>query len=449
MNPPSRSLVHVGAAVTMDATRRILRDGAIVINGGTIERVLTADELQKSAPFDGEIVNARRLTAIPGFIQTHVHLCQTLFRGMAEDLDLLNWLSRRIYPLEAAHTPASMRAAALAGVAELQRSGTTTIMDMGSIRFEEEIVSVVEETGMRAFVGKALMDLNESYPGLREATTDACTSARRQAEQWHGSGGGRIRYAVSPRFVLSCSDALLREVYAMTADFPGMLFHTHAAESVLELESVRSRCGMRNIEYLDHLHILHPNTCLAHCIWLSDREIGLLSDRESGVLHCPSSNLKLASGIARIPQLLAEGVKVSLGSDGAACNNGLDMFREMRLAALIQKPVLGAAAMPASLVFELATRGGAEALGLASETGSIEAGKRADLTLIDLERCLNTGSEDIYSTLVYACGPDDVHSVMIDGSWVYRDRIHLRLDQQRVTEQAIAERDKLLQRVQW
>jgi cytosine/adenosine deaminase-related metal-dependent hydrolase len=342
-----------------------------------------------------------------------------------------------------------MRASALAGIAELQRSGTTTIMDMGSVRYEEEIVRAVEETGMRAFLGKALMDHHETYPGLRESTQDALSSARQQAEQWHGMNGGRIRYAFAPRFVLSCSDELLREVHAMTTGFSGMLFHTHAAESSRELDAVRSRCGMENIEYLEHLHVLGAHTCLAHCVWLNDREIELLARRKASVLHCPSSNLKLASGIAPIPLLLKRGVKVSLGTDGAACNNSLDMFHEMRLASLIQRPLQGAAAMPASVALELATRGGAEALGIASETGSIEPGKKADITFLDLKESWYAAGGDIYSAIVYGSGVDDVHSVMIDGSWVVRDRVHTRLDEGSVKEQARTERAKLLQRVQW
>jgi cytosine/adenosine deaminase-related metal-dependent hydrolase len=433
----------------MDASRRVLHNASILVNGGTIERVLMPDERQRMGPFEGEVVDASRFTVIPGFVQTHLHLCQTLFRGVAEDMDLLDWLALRIYPLEAAHSPASMRASAFAGIAELQQSGTTTIMDMGSVRYEDEIVRAVEETGMRAFLGKALMDHNETYPGLRESTKDALSSSRQQAEEWHGANGGRIRYAVAPRFLLSCSDELLREVHAMAASFPGMLFHTHAAESSRELDAVRSRCGMDNIEYLEHLHVLGSTTCLAHCVWLNDREIELLARQKASVLHCPSSNLKLASGIAPIPLMLKRGVKVSLGTDGAACNNSLDMFQEMRLASLIQRPLHGASAMPASTVLELATRGGAEALGISSETGSIEAGKKADLTFLDLERFWHASGGDIYAAIVYGCGADNVHSVMIDGSWVVRDRTHTRLDVERVTEQARAERAELLQRVQW
>jgi cytosine/adenosine deaminase-related metal-dependent hydrolase len=331
--PSPRTLIRLGSVVTMDDARRVIPGGALIVRGPSIESVLSASELAAMPPFEGTVLNARSLTAIPGFIQTHVHLCQTLFRGLADDLELLDWLRLKIYPLEAAHNAASMRASAMTGIAELIRSGTTTIMDMGSVAHEEEIAGAVEETGLRAFIGKAMMDSNDVYPALRESTEESLRSTLAQAQRWHGKGGGRMKYAVAPRFVLSCSDALLREAHAMTASFPGMLFHTHAAENRREMEAVRKRCGADNIEFFETLGILRANTCLAHCIWISESEMTLLRQREAKVLHCPTSNLKLGSGIARVPDLLARGISVSLGADGAPCNNTLDMFQEMRHAA--------------------------------------------------------------------------------------------------------------------
>ncbi len=445
---PVRILIRPGSVVTMDPSRRVLPGGALVVTGSSIESVLTAPELAALPPFDGTVFDAPALTAIPGFIQTHIHLCQTLFRGLADDLELLDWLRLKIYPYEAAHNAASMRASAMNGIAELIRSGTTTIMDMGSVENEEEIAAAVEETGLRAFIGKAMMDSNDVYPGLRESTDDALRSTLRQAERWHGKGDGRMKYAVAPRFVLSCSDRLLTEAHAMTASFPGMLFHTHAAENRREMEAVRKRCGAGNIEFLENLGILRANTCLAHCIWISENEIALLRERGAKVLHCPTSNLKLGSGIARIPDLLSRGIPVSLGADGAPCNNTLDMFQEMRLAALIQKPLHGPAAMTAATVFELATRGGAVALGCERETGSLESGKKADLALLDLGRLWNPAVEtNPYSAIVYTGSPENVRYVMIDGAWVYRDGAHTTLRAGAVAESAKKQLKLLLDRV--
>ncbi len=451
MTSPSgtrRVLLKPGVIVTMDAGRRILRGGAVLVNGTAIEAVLTAEELHALPAFDGIVHEAGDHVLIPGFIQTHMHLCQTIFSGLADDLELLDWLSRRIFPFEDAHTQASLSASALLGNAELIRSGTTTIMDMGSVRHEEEIASAITVSGIRAFIGKAMMDINTLTPALREPTGDALRSTREQAREWHGAAGGRLMYAVAPRFVLSCTDELLREAHAMTAEFPGMLFHTHAAENKTELHAVRERCRMDNLEYFDSLGILRSNTCLAHCIWLNDREIGLLADHTAKVLHCPSSNLKLSSGIAPIPALMRRGVMVSLGADGAACNNRLDMFEEMRLAALIQKPVHGPSAMDAESVFAMATLGGAATLGIGNATGSIEQGKKADLVLLDLNRVWNpSGTASVYSALVYSGNAEHVRSVMIDGAWVYRDGRHITLDEDRIIATARQELQALLRRV--
>lgn len=446
-----KTLLKVGSIVTMDGRRSVISNGGIVVAGDVIEAVLDESALRALQRFEGDVVDARSLVAVPGFIQTHIHLCQTLFRGLADDLELLDWLRLRIMPLEAAHSPASMYASAMMGIAELIRSGTTTIMDMGSMNHEEEIIRAVTETGMRAFVGKAMMDVNELYAPLKETTEEALTSTRRYAELAHGAAGGRIRYAVAPRFILSCTDRLLQEAYEMTKSFPGMLFHTHAAENRHEMDAVRKRCRMDNVEYFDHLNILHQNTCLAHCIWLNGREVDLMKERDAKVLHCPSSNLKLGSGIAKIPEYTARGITVSLGADGAPCNNTLDIFHEMRLAALIQKPIYGPTAMDARSVFALATIGGAATLGIAHEVGSLEPGKKADIVLMDIHRTWNpndiAAGDELYSTIVYSCTPENVHSVLIDGQWVFRNRQHLTLDEESVRELATKELRKLRQRL--
>jgi 5-methylthioadenosine/S-adenosylhomocysteine deaminase len=441
----SRILIKAGAIVTMNRERKIIRDGGVVVNGNRIESVLVGQDL---SGFEGNIVDATRLVAIPGFVQTHIHLCQTLFRGLADDLALLDWLRLKIFPFEAAHDPASMRASAMAGIAELIRSGTTTILDMGSIYHEEEIVRALDETGMRAFAGKAMMDINEIYPRFKEPIAESLATSLRQAEQWHQLQGDRIRYAVAPRFVLSCSDKLLRDAHEMTKAFPGMLFHTHAAENRTEMDAVRKRCRMDNVEFFESMGILSDNTCLAHCIWLNENEMHLLRDRKAKVLHCPSSNLKLGSGVARIPEMLNLNIGISLGADGAPCNNTLDMFEEMRLAALIQKPVHGADVMNAQTVFSMATLGGAEALGLSGEVGSIEPGKKADIALLDIDNIWNPyGLSDIYSTIVYSGTPENVHSVMVDGRWLYERMEHRTLDLPVVLSEAKQHLRLLLQRV--
>lgn len=445
-----RTLIKAGTIVTVDSNRTILQNGGILVHDSLIEATLSSSELPKD--FQGEVVDARSLVAIPGFVQTHIHLCQTLFRGLADDLELLDWLRLKIFPFEAAHNPTSMRTSTMLGVAELLRSGTTTVMDMGSVNHEEEIIRVIDESGIRAFVGKAMMDVNDRCSKLKEPTKQAVQSSLKLAETFHGGAAGRIRYAFAPRFVLSCTEALLREANELTKAFDGALLHTHAAENKTEMEAVRARCKMNNIEYFHHIGMLHERTCLAHCIWLNENEIEMMKERKAKVLHCPSSNLKLGSGIANIPAYLSRGITVSLGADGAPCNNNLDMFTEMRLATLLQKPIHGPQAMPAQTVFELATLEGAKTLGMENEIGSIERGKRADIVLLDLDKIwnpvFNSTGGDIYSAIVYSCDPRNVHSVMVDGKWLVRSGQLTGIDEELILVQSKKELKQLLERIE-
>ncbi len=444
----SRTLLRPGTVVTSE--RSVLRDAAVLVNGTTIDRVLRTNEIAGLQKDDLTIVDVPEQVLIPGFVQTHIHLCQTLFRGFAEELELLDWLKTRIYPLEAAHTAASIHASAQIGLAELIRSGTTTIMDMGSVHHEDAVAHAVALSGIRAYVGKCLIDINGLHPHLKESTREALDSTVKLIERWHGAAGGRIRYAAAPRFVLSCTDDLLRETHALTQSYPGVLFHTHASENRKEMEAVRARCRMDNIEFFDHLGVLHPTTCLTHCIHLNDREFDLLARSGAHVLHCPSSNLKLGSGVARVPEMLKRGISVSLGADGAPCNNSLDIFHEMRLAAQIQKPLHGPESMPARTVFGLATLGGACALGLGDVTGSIEPGKKADMVLLDLQRPWNPlhlpDDNALFSAIVHTGSPENVRSVMVDGAWIYRDGRHLTIDPEKAAHRARNELVELLQR---
>jgi cytosine/adenosine deaminase-related metal-dependent hydrolase len=441
-------LLRGGTVITADTRGTILHNASLLVDHDRIVEILPEGISHESA--SSEIIDAREQVIIPGFIQTHVHLCQTLFRGLADDLQLLDWLQAKIFPYEAAHNERSMYLSAMLGIAELIRSGTTTILDMGSIHYEEEIIRALGENGLRAFVGKAMMDINDAYPRLSESTAEALRSTRLLAEQWHNSFDGRIKYAPAPRFVLSCTDALLMEVHAMLDSLGGILFHTHASENTLEIQAVRKRCNMENIEFLHHLRLLSERSCLAHCIHLTDTETDILKEIHANVTHCPSSNLKLGSGIANIPYLKSRGINISLGADGSPCNNSLDMFQEMRLASLIQKPIHGPASMPAREVFEMATVGGARALGLESDIGSIEVGKKADIVVLNFNTVGNpVTSDNLYSSIVYSGSPENVDSVMIDGRWAYRKKEFVGIEAQRLTVDARCELKKLLDRVEF
>jgi len=442
-------VVRAAKIVTGNVNGDVIDDAGVLIEGNRISGIVPGSDMGRFRP--QEIVDAGERIAIPGFIQTHIHLCQTLFRGLADDLELLDWLQAKIFPLEAAHNQDSMHSSAMLGVAELIRGGTTTILDMGSMNHEEEVIRAVGEAGLRAFVGKAMMDVNDSYPKLKESTKASLASTRELAERWHNSYDGRIKYAVAPRFVLSCTDGLMKEAFAMTAGLEGALFHTHASENKREVKAVRDRCKMDNVEYLHHLGLLSNKSCLAHCVHLNEKEVNLLKQTRANVAHCPTSNLKLASGIANIQHYVDEGINVALGADGAPCNNNLNIFQEMRLASLLQKPTHGADAMPAPRVFRMATHDGAKALGLDHEIGSIETGKKADLVLLDLERVWNPVTSDsaeaLYSSIVYSAGPENVDSVMIDGTWVYRSGEYATLDKGAILHEGRKQLKDLLNRL--
>jgi cytosine/adenosine deaminase-related metal-dependent hydrolase len=428
--------IRGGTVVTMDRARRIVEGDVVVGDDGAIVAVGEAPGAQQEIDARGRIV-------IPGFVQTHVHLCQTLFRNHADDLDLLAWLRTRIWPYEATLDGESMRACARLGVTELLLNGTTSILDMGTVHEQDEVFAAAEEGGLRLAGGKAMMDTGDGVPArLRESTRSSIDESLALAKRWHGRAGGRIRYAFAPRFVLSCTDELLREV-ARLSERDGLLVHTHASEQLPECELVRRERGDDNIAHLAKLGIAGPRACLAHCVHPTEREVGLIVERGTRVLHCPSSNLKLGSGIAPVADYLARSVCVSLGADGAPCNNQLDPWIEMRLAALLQKARAGPSSVPAETALALATIEGARALGLDATTGSIEVGKRADLVVVNPRRVHATPAGSPYSVLVYSGRADMVEHVLVDGRVVVAGGRATAWDERSVLEQA----DRALARV--
>lgn len=431
--------------VTADASGNILEGYAVVINGDIIESIIPVNDL---TDFEGEIVKDEGLTLIPGFIQTHIHLCQTMFRGLADDLQLLDWLQYKIFPYENAHNENSMSISVRLGLNELIGCGTTTILDMGSLRHQEIIFEELIKSGIRAFAGKCMMDSNDLLPKFKSSLKEELGYTYKLAKEYH-NGTGRVKYAFAPRFLLTSSEKLLRDTREMMKDFPGSLFHTHASENKTECEIIRKKYSKDNIEYFDSINVLDERSVLAHCIHISETEMGILKKTNTAVAHCPSSNLKLGSGIAPVPKMLEEKIRVSLGADGAPCNNRLSIFNEMRLASLIQKPIYGPTILDAETIFRLATIEGARALNIERLTGSIEAGKKADLVLLNLRKPylpLNLNKEDIYSRIVYSAADDSVEYVMTDGAWAVKKKNNLLYDSDELYNSGSAELNKLLKR---
>jgi cytosine/adenosine deaminase-related metal-dependent hydrolase len=385
------------------------------------------------------VVDAGDGYVLPGFIQTHVHLCQTLFRGYADDLPLMDWLRRRVWPMEAAHTPDSLRAAARLGILELLSSGTTTVLTMETVHDTEVVFEVAAESGIRATIGKCLMDSAGEAPArLHEATRASLDASDALRARWDGAEDGRLRAAYAPRFAVSCSRELL-EAVASLSEASKVLVHTHASESREEIAIVRELSGgLSNIEYFASLGLASSRLCTAHCVWVDEREQRMLAEHDVKVMHCPSSNLKLGSGIAPVAEMRAGGITVSLGADGAACNNHLDMFEEMRLAALLQATRRGPGVLTARDALVMATRAGARTLGLEAEIGSIEPGKRADLIVVDRDRPHLLPGPDPYSTIVYAARATDVRTTVVDGHVLVDAFTPTRMDRQEIAAAASA-----------
>lgn len=434
--------------VTVDSKDRILKNHCVEIENGKIIRIAKNDA-KYFAKNKKQVLRFDDLTLIPGFVQTHIHLCQTMFRGLADDLELLDWLQLKIFPYENAHNKNSLLTSVRLGINELLLSGTTTLLDMGTLRHQEVIFDELQNSGMRAIAGKCLIDENDLFPEFKSNTQSELNEIYQLARTYHNTSKGKIKYGFAPRFVLSCSEKLLIESFEMKKDFEGSLYHTHSSENKSEIAEVKRRHNKENIEYFDSIGVIDDHSVLAHCIHVNDKETNLLKKNDVRVAHCPSSNMKLGSGIANIPKYLNKGISVSLGADGAPCNNNLSIFNEMKLAALIQNPIHGPIVMDAKTVFKLATIEGAKALHLQNEIGSIEVGKKADLVLMDLNtnvHSISEGDESIYSDIVYSSSADSVHSVMVEGEWKVLNKKSLLYDQIELNQTSKEELILLLRR---
>ncbi len=438
----SSTLIRNATIVTMNDRFEIV-DGALLVRDGRIAVVgaLPAGRYDR-------VIDAQGSYLLPGFIQTHIHLCQTLFRGSADDMPLLEWLKRRVWPMEAAHTPATLRASVRLAAAELLLSGTTSVLTMESVHDTDVVFEALAPLGLRAWVGKCMMDAAADAPErLREQTTASIDESVALKKRWDGAAEGRLHAVFAPRFAVSCSRDLLESVAAISAR-EHALVHTHASESRDEVEAVRVLSGgFSNLEYLADTGLATPHLCTAHCVWITDREQQMLADRDVKVMHCPGSNLKLGSGLAPVAEMRARGICVSLGSDGAACNNRLDMFEEIRLAATLQAVRKAPGALTARDALWMATREGARTLGMEAELGSIEVGKRADLILVDRGRAHMAPDRDPWSTLAYAARGSDVRLTMVDGQVLVKDFALVQLDSREITATAREAAAQLASRV--
>lgn len=441
MKPVPTPIIFEGATiVTCDAGDRVL-SGNVWIEAGRIVRVG-----RFRAPGGARVIDARDRIVLPGFVMAHVHLCQALMRGLADDLPLLAWLRERIWPLEAAHDERSLRASAELGLVELLGAGTTTILDLGSVHDYDVVFDACVRAGIRVCGGKSLMDTGRGVPKrLRESTRDSIRSAEQLEALWSAHPSGRAHHVWIPRFILSCSEALVRQAIER-GRAPGRRFHTHASEHPGERAAVRQIHGADDVDVLRRWGMAGPWASIAHGVQLTPRQMRRLGADGTRVVHCPSANLKLGSGVAKVAALRAAGVVVGLGPDGAPCNNNLDPWLEMRHAALLSSWVAGPGALPARDVLRLATIDGARTLGLDEEVGSVEAGKAADLVVVRRSGAHAAPALDPIATLVYGAQSRDVEHVLVGGRFVVRSGELLTLDSESVVASARREAPRLLRR---
>jgi 5-methylthioadenosine/S-adenosylhomocysteine deaminase len=431
-------------------------EGATIVTCDGRDRVLQGDVLVRAGRIVGvggkasaagiARVDARDRIVLPGFVMAHVHLCQVLMRGLADDLALLPWLEQRIWPLEAAHDERSLRASAELGLLELSLAGATSLLDLGTVHDHDVVFDACLRAGLRVAGGKSLMDRGANVPRrMRETTRTALASAEDLAERWGAHPSGRLRYVYVPRFILSCSEALIRGAAERSAVGDALL-HTHASEHAEERRAVARELGASDVRLLTRWGLRGPRASLAHCVQVTPAEMRALARAGTSVVHCPSTNLKLGSGLARVADLLASGVRVGLGADGAPANNNLDPWVELRHAALIAAARSGPGSLVARAALRLATIEGARLLGWDAETGSIEPGKAADLVVVRRYGPHTAPATDPIGTLVYATTARDVERVYVAGRALVVGGEHQLIDAERVVAGARREVRRLAAR---
>ncbi|MGH9933306.1 MAG: amidohydrolase family protein [Pyrinomonadaceae bacterium] len=430
-------LVLNGTVVTMDKDHSVIQDAGLAIEHGRIVAVGSSADIIRmySAP---ERVDAAGKLIIPGLINGHTHIPMTLFRGLADDLDLQEWLTKYIFPAEAKNvTEEFVRAGTRLGLAEMIRGGTTTYCDM--YYFEDAIADETAKAGVRGVLGETIID----FPVADNKTNaEAMAYIERFIQKWKGNE--LIVPAVAPHAPYTVSEEHLKAIRAFS-DRTGAPIVTHISETKREVDDSLKAHGASPVDYLSRIGFLNNRVIAAHMVWPNDGEIAILKRAGVGVVHNPQSNMKLASGVAPVPKMMAEGLRLGLGTDGAASNNDLSMWEEMDTAAKLHKLISGdPKVMSAEQAFELATIGGARALHMEKEIGSIEKGKRADLVLVNRDALNQIPLYNVYSDLVYATKASDVETVLINGKVVMRDRHLLTLDEAAIKESARVFRERIV-----
>lgn len=401
-----------------------LYHGDLLVENG---QILAMGETGTLESGNAEVFPGEGKVALPGFVNTHTHLAMVLLRSYADDMDLQHWLNDKIWPREAKLKPSDVYLASLLGTLELISSGTTTFADM--YFYMDQVAQAVAESGLRACLCKGLI------PSGADTYDASLAEGLNFALSYQGAAEGRIRTMLGPHAPYTCPPDFLRLIKT-TAQRENLGLHIHLSETQKEVEDCLHDYGQTPPQLLQSLGLFDLPLLAAHCVWARPEDYPILA-RARGVTHCPTSNLKIAAGIAPVSDMLAAGVNVALGTDGACSNNRLEMLQEIKLTAILAKTASkNPRALPAFQALQMATLGGARALGLAAEIGSLEVGKRADISIFDFSAFHLTPCFDSYSHMAYAALPSDAHSVMVDGRWLYRERKFVRLDAEAIRMEA-------------
>jgi 5-methylthioadenosine/S-adenosylhomocysteine deaminase len=429
-------IIRGGTVVTMDGSSRVLENGAVAIRAERIVAVGTSAEI--SAKYTAaRTINAAGKVVMPGLINTHTHVPMVLFRGIADDLVLMEWLQKYIFPAEAKNVDEQfVRWGTRLGCLEMIQGGTTTYVDM--YYFEDAIADETARAGMRAVLGETLLD----FPAPDNKTWDAAIAyTEKFAEKWKGHS--LITPAIAPHAPYTVSTDHLKQTHSFSQRH-GIPLVIHIAEDQAEVKTIQERYGASSVAYLDRIGLLDERVIAAHMVWPTSDDIATLAKRSVGVAHCPQSNMKLAAGAAPVPQMLKAGVAVGLGTDGAASNNDLNLWEEMDTAAKLHKLTSkDPTVINARQALEMGTIRGARAIHQDKEIGSLEAGKRADLIIVDMDSSHQIPVYNIYSQLVYATKSSDVETVIINGRMVMQNRRVLTIDERSVRVKASEYRDQI------
>ena len=415
--------------LTVDPAFSILDDGFVGIRNGRIVQVASRQG-DTPLPDAKQAVDACRGIVLPGLVNAHTHLPMSLFRGLADDLPLPVWLNEHIFPAEAAHIiPEPVRLGTLLSCAELLLSGTTTCCD--GYFLEDYVAEAVSGTGLRALLGQGVIDF--PAPGVPDPK-DNVNHAVAFVDRWQHVSS-RLRPSIFAHSPYTCSAETLKAAKHAASD-RGLLFQIHVAETRQELQNIRSEKNDTPVAYLDRLGILDPDTLLVHAVWLDESDLAHISRQGAKLVHCPESNMKLASGVASVPQWIDHGLAVGIGTDGCASNNNLDLLKEMDMAAKLHKVYSGApTVMDAATVLKMATLEGARAIGMEKEIGSLEVGKQADLVIMDAFKPHLFPLYNPISHIVYSASGSDVRDVMVAGEFLVRHRHLTTIDIDDVMDQ--------------